>query len=618
MDQISDYKMSEQSKRILVTSALPYVNNVPHLGNIVGCVLPADVYVRFMRSRLSGNEKEVLFVGGVDEYGTATEMKARESGISCKALCDANYEVHKKIYQWFNIDFDCYGRTSQPNGRPKEPDMEWPHTRITHEIFKKLCENHMIFEKEEDVMYCPDISAFVADRFVIGQCKYCGYDKADADQCEKCGKMLSMTEIIDPKYKPCPEHKLEIRKTTNLFIDTKKIWEEKEMTQWFDSTSVNWTKNAHVITRDLLSQGLLPRSITRDLEWGTYVPCTDLFGDKYKEKVFYVWYDGTFGYISITESSLGKQKSDEWWLDPRTRLVQFMAKDNVPFHSTIFPASLRGSGHSHSQIHDLVIASSEYLLYEGHKFSKSTGVGLFSDDVIKLSEQYNLSADYWRAYLMFIRPETSDSNFVLNEGGFVDFVNNILVNNFGNLLHRILCVAFQIHQVYQIDQIVVSESDCSTSDCSTSDCSTSSSTYGSLQNDLKTLTSNYSKSMNDLRLSEGLRIAFQTSTRLNTCINELKPWELIKSQDQGERDCLYHGIVNLYHGAIELGQMIGPFMPGFKQCIEDSFLLSHVIDPLDQEHRYQIQLPGSKPSVLVNMIKSNDKNSKPQIHYVKQ
>lgn len=582
--------MTEQNKRILVTSALPYVNNVPHLGNIVGCVLPADVYVRFLRSKLSGNEKPVLFVGGVDEYGTATEMKARELKVSCKELCDTNYEVHKNIYKWFNIGFDCYGRTSQPNGRPKEPDLEWPHTRITHEIYKGLCDNHMIFEKEEDVMYCPEIKTFVADRFVIGTCKHCGYEKADGDQCEKCGKLLLLSDVIDPKYKPCPEYKLEIRKTTNLFIDINKIWEENQMSQWFNDQSTEWSRTAYVITRDLLAQGIQSRSISRDLEWGTGIPRTDLFGDRYKDKVFFVWYDAPVGYLSIFESVLGKEKAEEWWKDPGTRLVQFMAKDNVPFHSIIFPATLRGSGYSN--IHDLVIASSEYLLYEGHKFSKSTGVGLFSDDVIKLSEKYNLSPDYWRAYLMYIRPETSDSNFVLNDGGFVDFINNILVNNIGNLLHRILCIAFQISQKHQIQQIVVEAQKEGISD-------------EALCTDIRDLGAKYSESMNKLRLSEGLKIALQTSTRLNVFVNEIKPWILIK--DQGMTKELYRGIADLYLGILELCEMVEPFMPLFGQNIKKSFLL--VNDPAN--HKYVITLPDSKPNVFINMIKSDDNSKKP-------
>ena len=592
--------MTDNNKRILVTSALPYVNNVPHLGNIVGCVLPADVFVRFMRSRLSGNEKPVLFVGGVDEYGTATEMKARELKISCKELCDTNYEVHKNIYNWFNIGFDCYGRSSQPNGRPKEPDLTWPHTRITHEIYKSLCNNQLIFEKEEEVMYCPEIKTFVADRFVIGQCKHCGYEKADGDQCEKCGKLLLLTDIIDPKYKPTPEYKLEIRKTENLYIDTKKIWELSGMTQWFEETSNEWTKTACIITRDLLSQGILPRSITRDLEWGTGIPDTKLFGDKYKNKVFYVWYDAPITYISISESVLGKEKSEEWWKNSETKFVQFMAKDNVIFHSMIFPATLRGSGYSN--IDNLVIASSEYLLYEGQKFSKSTGVGLFSDDVIKLSEQYNIHADYWRAYLMYIRPETSDSNFVLNDGGFVDFINNILVNNFGNLLHRILCFAFQISQKHQTQHFVIENTTSGISD-------------ESLCIDVKQLITNFSKSMNSLRLSEGLKIAFLMSTRLNVFMNEIKPWVLIKDQDMKKE--LYFGVVDMFLGVIELCEMMDPFMPAFVQNIKKSFLLVNESDPLTGITKHTITLPESKPNIFINMIKASDKNEKPHIYYAK-
>jgi methionyl-tRNA synthetase len=335
-------------QQTIITSALPYVNNVPHLGNVVGCVLSADCYARWMRNCCKKMDldpkKYVLFVGGVDEYGTASEMKAREEGISCKELCDRYEKIHNDIYRWWNISFDCYGRTSQPNGNPQDVQEDWPHTAITYDIYKKLAKNGYLIELEERVMRCPDIDRVVADRFIIGTCPLCMSIRAKGDQCDDCGKPLDAVDLINPLYKPDPSFKLIPTTTKNIFINLPHILEKEIGLQkeWFHNNWEKWSMNAKEITNEWLERGLKPRSITRDLQWGTKVPHTSEFGDRYKDKVFYVWFDAPIGYISITEKCLGKE-SEYWWKNKDCELVQFMAKDNVPFHTIIFPLTLKGS-----------------------------------------------------------------------------------------------------------------------------------------------------------------------------------------------------------------------------------------------------------------------------------
>ena len=570
--------MTSTQKHILITSALPYVNNIPHLGNIVGCVLSADVYSRYLKSNLNTEHKDtkILFVGGVDEYGTATEMKAQELKITCRELCDMNYTIHKKVYDWFLIDFDCYGRTSQPNGNPLIPQLEWEHTSITHNIYTQLCNNNYIIEKKEKIMYCSEIDSYVADRYVIGTCPYCFSTKADGDQCDRCGKLLNSNELIEPRYKLNTNYKLQIRDTTNLYIDTPKIWNDNNMTQWFNDNN-RWTKTAIDITNDWIKNGINPRSITRDLKWGTIVPDTKQFGDRYSNKVFYVWFDAPIGYISITQNTLGVELSEYWWKNNNTKLVQFMAKDNVPFHSIIFPVTLKGS--DYSDIKDTDIVSTNYLMYEGTKFSKSKGTGLFCDQVMELSKKYNLLPDYWRAYLISIRPENNDSNFVMNGvGSFVDFVNNMLIKNIGNLLHRVLSIAFQVKKKKNILFIIKPEHN-TIIDIS-------------FNTDIDKLYDMFCENMDSYRFANALRILFDMGSRLNVYINNTEPWQLIKDSSELGTTKLYNVVYNLYNNIHRLSYVIEIFMPTIGNNIRNQFTMNNIT----------IILPLLKPVIMIHPI----------------
>ncbi len=400
-------------KRKLITSALPYVNNVPHLGNIIGCVLSADVYARFCRQR----GYETLYICGTDEYGTATENRAREEGLTPRQICDKYHAIHTDIYKTFNISFDTFGRTSTEK-----------QTEIAQGIFNKLDEAGLIEEKVEERVFCDVDNMFLADRFVEGTCPYCEYEDARGDQCDRCGKLLDPEKLIKPRCKLCgtpPKRK----PTAHLFLDLAAL--QPRLESWFEAASKagNWTRNAIQTTRAWLDQGLQARPITRDLKWGIPVPKPG-----YEDKVFYVWFDAPIGYISITAKDFEDWQS--WWLNPdNVDLYQFMAKDNIPFHTVIFPASLLGTGQNWTTLHH--INSTEYLNYEDSKFSKSRGIGVFGTDVVTTG----IPIDLWRFYLLRVRPENNDSKFNWEE--FYERVNKEFIDNLGNLIHRSTTYAYK-------------------------------------------------------------------------------------------------------------------------------------------------------------------------------
>ncbi|MFA5106303.1 MAG: methionine--tRNA ligase [Candidatus Micrarchaeia archaeon] len=395
-----------QEKKILITSALPYVNNVPHLGNIIGCVLSADVFARFCRAR----GRETIFVCGTDEYGTATETKALEEGVSPKELCDKYYKIHKEIYEWFGISTDIFGRTSTPL-----------HTKITQEIFLDLYNNGHVVEEEVEQAYDEKAGMFLADRYIEGTCPYCKSDGARADQCDKCGHLLNFDELINPVSKVSKTTPTK-RKSRHLFIDLPGI--EAKLEKWIEESSKKgfWSENSYSIAKAWLAEGLKKRAITRDLKWGVPVPLKG-----WEDKVFYVWFDAPIGYISITANYTEKWK--EWWLNPQgVELYQFMGKDNVPFHTVIFPSTLMGTGKDWTLLHH--ISTTEFLNYEGGKFSKSRGVGVFGNDAVASG----IAPDVWRYYLLTNRPEKMDTNFTWKDFG--EKANNELLANLGNLVNR--------------------------------------------------------------------------------------------------------------------------------------------------------------------------------------
>ncbi|MDR1363754.1 MAG: methionine--tRNA ligase [Spirochaetaceae bacterium] len=399
----------------LISSALPYVNNVPHLGNLIQ-VLSADAFARFCRLR----GYETCYVCGTDEYGTATETRAAEEGISPRELCDRYWTIHDEIYRWFNVAFDKFGRTSTP-----------VQTEVVQHIFKKLDAAGYISEKTIEQLYCPACERFLADRYVRGVCPCCGYDEARGDQCESCGKLLDPTELGGPRCASCGTSP-QLKSTKHLYIDLPKL--RGKLEEWIGEASARgkWAKNAVQMTQAWIRDGLHERAITRDLKWGIPVPKAG-----FEQKVFYVWFDAPIGYVSIT-GCLAQDRGldwrdfiDKWWKNPENvELFQFIGKDNIPFHTVIFPSTQLGSGENWTMLHHL--SSTEYLNYETGKFSKSKGVGVFGTDVMETG----IPADVWRFYIFYNRPEKSDAVFVWKDFG--EKVNSELIGNLGNLVNRTL------------------------------------------------------------------------------------------------------------------------------------------------------------------------------------
>ena len=515
-------------KRKLITSALPYVNNVPHLGTLIQ-VLSADVFARFCRIR----GYETLYICGTDEYGTATETKAAKDGVSPRELCDKYYKLHDDIYRWFNIAFDKFGRTSTPI-----------HTEVTQDIFKSLESRGFIDEQEIEQLYCASCDRFLADRYVKGQCPACNSSNARGDQCEDCGKLLDPTELVSPECSVC-SNTPKLLKTKHLYIKLPQL--KDELNEWIKKASIDgfWAKNAIQMTNAWIRDGLRERAITRDLKWGIPVPKAG-----YENKVFYVWFDAPIGYISIT-GNLGEERGEDWrefvkywWQSPdETELFQFIGKDNIPFHTVVFPSSLLGSGKNWTMLHHM--ASSEFLNYESGKFSKSRGTGVFGTDAIDTG----IPADVWRFYIFYNRPEKSDYLFTWND--FQEKVNGQLIGNLGNLINR--TVTF-ISRFFEGKVPEYNEGTCDEQ----------------FTNTVTEYENKITLALEKANLRDALHLVFELCSFANKTFQEAEPWKTIKTEPSSAASLM----TNLAYLIRDIAILIHPYMPGTAEQIASFFGLS--------------------------------------------
>ncbi|KAJ1160271.1 hypothetical protein NDU88_000773 [Pleurodeles waltl] len=508
----------ENEKNILITSALPYVNNVPHLGNIIGCVLSADVFARYCRLR----NWNTLFVCGTDEYGTATETKAMEEGVSPKEICDKYAAIHTQIYKWFSISFDYFGRTTTAQ-----------QTTIAQDIFNRLLERGFLLPDTVEQLRCEKCQKFLADRFVEGTCPFCNYEEARGDQCDKCGKLINAVELKNPQCKMCKGSPV-IRSTKHLFLDLPKL--EERLEKWLDQSLPvgDWTSNARFITRSWIRDGLKPRCITRDLKWGTPVPL-----EGYTDKVFYVWFDAPIGYLSITANYTDQW--EKWWKNPeQVQLYNFMAKDNVPFHSVVFPCSLLGAEDNYTLVSHLI--ATEYLNYEDGKFSKSRGVGVFGD----MAKDTGIPSDIWRFYLLFIRPEGQDSAFSWNDLLLKN--NSELLNNLGNFVNR---AGMFVHKFFEgcVPAIELNSDD--------------KILLAQVTRELQ----QYNQLLEKVRIRDALRCILNISRHGNQYIQMNEPWKRIKGPEEDrKRAGTVTGVaVNI---AALISVMLQPYMPEVSSTIQ--------------------------------------------------
>ncbi len=405
-----------QAERILVTAALPYANGRIHLGHLAGAYLPADLYVRYQRLK----QRDVLFICGSDEHGVPITITADKEGVSPQDVVDRYHKANDKAFALFGMSFDNYSRTSLPL-----------HHLTAQEFFKDLHARGIVTEKKEKQFYDAQAKKFLPDRYVEGTCPVCSNPEARGDQCEKCGTYLSPLQLLNPRSKisgATPE----VRETSHWYFPLGSYQKRLEAYIQDRHTRDGWKDNVLNYTRGWFKDGLQDRAVTRDLDWGVRVPL-----EGYETKVLYVWFDAVLGYISSTrEWAQRKGTPDAWrryWLEKDTKYVAFIGKDNVVFHCIVFPAMLMAWNDAHDDQYVLPdnVPANEFLNFEGQKFSKSRGWGIFVDEFLS-----RFSPDSLRYYLCTSLPESRDSDFTWKE--FQAKNNNELADIFGNFVNRTL------------------------------------------------------------------------------------------------------------------------------------------------------------------------------------
>jgi methionyl-tRNA synthetase len=403
--------------RILITSALPYINGIKHLGNLAGSMLPADVHARFQRAR----GHEVLFICATDEHGTPAELAAAQAGQDVRTYCDEQHQIQRAAGEAFGLSFDWFGRSSNP-----------PNHRLTQHFCEALEKNGLIEERTDRMVYSIDDKRFLPDRYVEGTCPHCAYPKARGDQCDNCGRLLDPVDLIDPYSTVSGSRNLEVRDTRHLYLLQTRL--EGQLRAWLESKT-DFPHLARAIALKHLDEGLIDRGITRDLSWGIPVVKDGFPRPGFEDKVFYVWFDAPIEYIGATVEWAEATGGDweRWWrLDAGAedvRYVQVMGKDNVAFHTVSFPATLIGSGEPWKMVDAL--KAFNWLNWYGGKFSTSMNRGVFMDAALEL-----LPADYWRWWLTANAPEGSDTAFTWEL--FQTTVNKDLADILGNFVNRIL------------------------------------------------------------------------------------------------------------------------------------------------------------------------------------
>lgn len=405
--------------RHLITSAIPYINGIKHLGNLVGSQLPADLFARYQRAR--GNE--VLFLCATDEHGTPAELAAAKAGQPVAEYCAEMWAVQAEIAEGFGLSFDHFGRSSSDQNK-----------KLTQHFAKVLDDAGLIREVSETQMYSHADGRFLPDRYIEGTCPNCGFDSARGDQCDNCTKQLDPVDLIEPHSTISGSTDLEMRETKHLYLGQSQMKDKLE--NWID-TREGWPVLTTSIAKKWLNDGdgLQDRGITRDLDWGVPVMKGDEPWPGMEGKVFYVWFDAPIEYIACSQEWVDAGKGDDWarwWRTDKgaddVTYTQFMGKDNVPFHTLSFPATILGSGEPWKLVD--YIKSFNYLNYDGGQFSTSRGRGVFMDQALEI-----LPADYWRWWLLSNVPETSDSEFTWEN--FQGGVNKDLADVLGNFVSRI-------------------------------------------------------------------------------------------------------------------------------------------------------------------------------------
>lgn len=517
--------------RHLITSALPYINGIKHLGNMVGSMLPADVYSRYLRQR----GHDVLYICATDEHGTPAELAAKEQGVPVAEFCAQAHDAQKAVYDGFALAFDYFGRSSSPQNR-----------EITQEIARELKANGFIEERSIRQVYSNADGRFLPDRYIIGTCPHCGYDKARGDQCENCTRVLDPTDLIEPRSAISGSSDLEVRETKHLFLLQSALAGEVE--SWVDERADNWPVLASSIARKWLTEGLHDRAITRDLEWGVPVPA-DTWPDLAAEgKVFYVWFDAPIEYIGATKEWADQDPENRdwrsWWWESEADVhyTQFMGKDNVPFHSVMFPATQLGTRSPWKKVD--VIKAFNWLNYYGGKFSTSQKRGVFTHDALEI-----LPADFWRYFMMANAPESDDSSFTWEH--FTATVNKDLADTLGNFVNRVLSFSRK-----RFGEEVPAGSE-------------SGEAEAKLGEEIASLLAEYETQMEALQFRKAAAALRALWSAGNSYLEEKAPWLEIKTDPEGAALTL-RTAMNLIHLYAVVSE---PFIPASSAAMRAAFAL---------------------------------------------
>jgi methionyl-tRNA synthetase len=552
--------------RWIVNSAWPYVNSVPHLGTFIH-LLSADVYTRYLR--LKG--EDVIAVTGSDEHGTPIEVEALRKGINPKELTDKYHNLILELLKKYSISFDNYTRTESPT-----------HIKFSQSFYRKLYENNHVMKKTVELPHCDKCSRFLPDRFVEGKCPYCEFESARGDQCDNCGRVLDPTELIGGHCVFCGS-KPTIKPSTHWFFELPRF--EKDIENYLINNE-QLPENAKNFSLRWIEEGLKPRALTRDNKWGVPSPFPGSEG-----KTIYVWMEAVLGYLSASiEFSENKGNPDLWkeyWMDKQTKNVHFIGKDNIPFHTIIFPALLMASKENY--VLPWQVSSTEFILYEGQgKFSKSRRIGVWMDEALEVAE-----SEYWRYVLISIRPEMKDANFTWRE--FERHINTELNDILGNFVHRTLTFVKSNFESHIPEAEDISEQD------------------KEIISIAKNAPSKIGELMDRFRLKEALLAVVDLARSGNEYMSRKEPWHLIKSDKQAAANT-----INVCSQLVRnLAIILYPFLPQTSQLIWKQLALEGDVSTQNWFNAGELQLPSGhkigKPKPLFHKVDSVEimKNWKP-------
>jgi methionyl-tRNA synthetase len=530
--------------KVFVASAWPYVQSVPHLGNLIGSILSADVFARY--ARLKYGKENVILVSGSDEHGTPIEVEAVKRGVNPKLLTDQAHEYDRKLFlDVWEASFDNYTRT--------ESEV---HKTFVREFMLKV--SKYVKVEEEEIPYCERDKLFLPDRFVKGTCPYCGFEDARGDQCDRCGRLLTPSSLINPKCAICGSTPV-MRKTKHWFFDLREFSEP--LREWLTSSG-DMPDNVKSTALGWINEGLKPRSLTRDNSWGIPAPFPGAEG-----KTIYVWFEALLGYLSATKEYFKlkgeEHKWREFWEEGRVKSFYFIGKDNIPFHAVILPAMLMASGENYAL--PTVIAATEYLLYEGQKFSKSRRIGIWIDEAPRI-----MDVEYWRFVLIRLRPEERDMNFLWREA--IRIVNNELNDDIGNLVNRVVTM---LNRYFQ--GVVPQYSDLREEDVR-------------LLELAKTSAERMSQQFERGKLKAGSEEILNLAREANAYINLKAPWDRIKTDVKDVGNSLYTA-ANVVR---TIAVLLYPIMPKHAQVIFSQLNLGNIDDERWDSAGEPMVKPGHK------------------------